>query len=299
MTLAKKLITLIFTFFLIDLLISISLSELSNSSKIRFSRLYNEEINADIVFVGDSRGINSFYSPYFDDLTGLNSINLSYNGLTIPIVNALLDDYLERNKAPKIIFIETTCLKDTYNVLPNFKQYMAHSLSIKNMLKEHYPNIFYASFISKSYIFNSEYFLRTLYYLKKNDQKWINRYTIRKDYYDSIKPENNLKMVEKIDDSAMIIFKIMVTEYRKKGIVVIPVLAPILDKYRNETVIDNYISDINTNTKLDVVDLSDAVNDISMFADAVHTNEKGAHLIASKLYNLPELKNLTITSSGQ
>ncbi|VAW62808.1 hypothetical protein MNBD_GAMMA11-1700 [hydrothermal vent metagenome] len=84
----------------------------------------------------------------------------------------------------------------------------------------------------------------------------------------------------------------MVVEYREKGIIVIPVLAPLIDKYRNKKVIDAYVSDINSYLKVDVVDLSYAINEIDMFADAMHTNEKGARIIVNKLLELPEVGDL-------
>lgn len=293
MALVKKLIILIFIFFFVDFLISLPLSEFSKNSKIRYSRLYNESINADVIFIGNSRGVNAFYSPYFDRFTGLTSINFSYNGLTIPVIKILLDDYLLRNSTPKLLFIEITCLSNTYEILPNFKQYMGSSSPIKNSIKQHYPKIFYASLFSRSFRYNSEYFLRTLYYLKKDDQSWINRYHIKKDYYDKMKPGKNSKIFREINFDALKIFALMVDEYRKKGIVIIPVVAPILDKSRNETSIKNYISNISTNAKIDIVDLSDAISDISMFADTIHTNEKGAILIVNKLYQQLQTKNLT------
>jgi hypothetical protein len=292
MVLIKRLLALVFGFIFLDLLISIPLSELSNASLIRYSRLYNERIDADIVFAGNSRGVNSFYAPYFNEVTGLDSINLSYNGISIPLVKVFIDDYLERNDAPKVIFIETTCLNTSYKALPNFKQYIDNSVSIRNMTKEHFPSIFYSNLISKSFKFNSEYFLRTLYYLQKDDQTWINRYSISLDLYANLEPVDDFYMVQLVDSDSMNILKSMVVDYRNKGITVILVLAPIIDKYRNRENINSYLTDIKVQSDLDVVDLSDALSNIEMFADTVHTNEKGAHIIADILGNLPELYNL-------
>jgi hypothetical protein len=292
MTLVKKILTLIVCFIIIDMLISTLLSNLSDSSSIRYSRLYNENINADILFAGNSRGINSFYVPYFNEKTGLKSFNLSYNGLSIPLVKVFIDDYLELNNAPKIIFLEVTCLNMSLAALPNFKQYFDNSSSLRDLIKESIPEFFYLNFITKSYKFNSEFFLRSLYYLTQDDQKWINRYTIKKEYYESLERVDKFYMVHDVDIEALQIFKSMVDEYHKKGITVIPVLAPIIDKYRNEEDIDKYLNDIKLYTNLEVVDLSNAITDINMFADAVHTNVQGANLIVDSLIALPEVKVL-------
>ena len=290
MTLIKKLFILICVFFIIDYIVGLSLLQLSKISQIRYSRLYYETMNADVLFVGNSRAINSFYPPYFEKLSNLKSFNLSYNGLTLPLVKLFIDDYLTRNQPPKMIFIEVTCITDGYESLPNFKQYMFESSSLKQMLKEYYPEIYFTCKISKSYLFNSEYFLRTLYYLKKQDQLWINRYTIKEDFYNNINIKDNAYKLALIEKSMMDIFIKMIITYKKQGITLIPVLAPILDKCRDEESINTFINDFENKTQLKIVNLSNAINDISMFADTIHTNDHGAYLIAKKLNELVLLK---------
>jgi len=292
MNLIKKILIIITAFFIFDSVISTALLKLSKISQIRYSRLYYEKINADILFIGNSRAINTFYSPYFDKLSNTKSINLSYNGLTLPLINVFVNDYLNRNKAPKIIFIEVTCITDGYFGFPNFKQYMFDSPMIKKIIKEYYPKIYYTSIISKLYLFNSEYFLRTLYYLKKQDQNWINRYKIKEEFYNNLlKTNENIFLLKTIEESLMKMFIELITVCRQKGITIIPVLAPILDRCRNENNIDNYISDFEKRTKLKIINLSRAIDDISMFSDTVHTNDRGAYLIAKKLIDYLNKKN--------
>ncbi len=283
MILPKKLLILIISFFIFDYVIGFSLLKLSTISKIRYSRLYKEEINADVVFIGNSRAINSFYTPHFDKLSGLTSINLAYNGLTLPIAKVFIGDYLQRNKLPKVIVMEVTFFEKSYEVLPNFKQYIFDSPSLQKLMKEHYPYVYYTSLISKSYTYNSEYFLRTLYYINKTDQDWINRYTISKEYYESIKTIKRLELINKPDDISMIILRRIIEECNDKGVKVVLVLSPIIDKCRNESDIDKYISFIENRSGLKIIDLSDLLDDINMFADTIHTNEQGAFLIAEKL----------------
>lgn len=288
MSLIKKALILILAFFVLDCLISIPLFWLSDISMIRYSRLYNETINADVVFIGNSRAVNSFYAPFFTELSNKKSINLAYNGLTLPVAKVFLDDYLQRNQPPKIIFVEVTCLQDDYASLPNFKQYSLRSPGLKKLLKEHYPAIYQASIISKSYLFNSEYFLRTLYYLNKSDQTWVNRYSIRENYYRRMQGGGDLAILAMIGEPAMHMFTGMIKEYSELGITIIPVLAPIIDKGRNTKAVRVYLSDFEHRSKLKVVDLSALIDDRRMFADAIHTNDKGAYVIANELTRLSE-----------
>ncbi|MCD4817861.1 MAG: hypothetical protein K8S23_04140 [Candidatus Cloacimonetes bacterium] len=288
MNLFKRILFLILIFFVLDFLISTTLLKLVEASKIRFSRLYHEKIDSEIIFIGNSRAINSFYSPYFDEISNLKSINLAYNGVSISLVKVFLEDYLERNDPPIIIVIEVTCIKEDNSGLPNFRQYIPYSKELRKIVKEHYPKVYYTSHISKSYYYNSEYFLRTLYYLKKNDQSWINRYTINQNYYNSLKVDDSFTMVDKIDKNSMQLFKAIVKNCNERGITIIPVLAPIIDKYRNDTKINNYIADFESKSQMKLVDFSKEINDINMFADEIHTNDKGANILANKLLVLPE-----------
>jgi len=284
MDLIKNLFKLIIVFFIIDSMISFAFLELSKLSKIRYSRLYYEKINADVIFIGNSRGRNSFDSPYFETLSGKKSISLSYNALPLSLVKVFLGDYLERNTLPEIIFIEVHCISDAgYYGLLNFKQYMFNSVALKNMIKKYYPIDYYASMISKSYIFNSEYFIRTLYHITKNDQSWINRFRISQEYYNNLKQNEDDFLLQKIDESSMKIFTEIVQKY--KGITIIPVLAPIIDKCRNDENINSFISDFESRTQLKIINYSQAISDISMFADTIHTNDAGARFITKKLYD--------------
>jgi len=290
MGLLKNLLKLIIIFLIIDSIISFALLELSKISKIRYSRIYYEKINADVIFIGNSRGRNSFNAPYFEKLSGKKSINFSYNALPISLAKIFLDDYLELNQSPEIIFIEVHCIAEGYYGLLNFKQYMLSSDSLKKMVKKNYPKHYYASLISKSYLFNSEYFIRTLYHITKNDQSWTNRFRIDNEYYNNLKNED-VFLFNKVDESSMKIFIEMIQKYKKQGITIIPVFAPIIDKCSNEDNIKNYIADFESRTKLKILNYSKAVNDISMFADILHTNDKGAVYITKKIYDFIKLNN--------
>jgi hypothetical protein len=50
-----------------------------------------------VIVIGDSRGVHSFYAPRLEQLTGRPALNLSFNSMSMPIAEALLADYLERN----------------------------------------------------------------------------------------------------------------------------------------------------------------------------------------------------------
>jgi len=169
MKLIKKIIFIIIAFFALDYLLSTTLHEISSNSNIRYSRLFNQSINADVVFIGNSRAVNTFYTPYIEEKFAFQAINLSYNGLSAPMVELFLNEYLQRNDVPNMIVLEVTALKNHFDALKNFKQYSFDSNALMLLLKEHYPEIYYASKLAKTFAYNSEYFLRTLYFFNHSD----------------------------------------------------------------------------------------------------------------------------------
>ncbi len=281
MKLLKMLVFLLISFIGMDYGVGALLHTLSTKSQIRFSKLYYGTNNADLVILGNSRAVNSFYAPYLESTYKLKTLNLAYNGLSMPIIKVLLDDYLKSNMAPRYVAIEVTSLESSYKVLPNLKQYMIDSPSIKGLVRTHYPDIYNASLLSRAFIYNSEYFLRTLYYLRKSDQSWINRYAITKELYEQLSTSSHkIALFDKLDEDSITALNEIIHVCDAYNIEVILILAPVIDKVRDKVVINNYIARIENSTGLEVVNLSGAINDIDMFADSIHTNEKGARFLA-------------------
>ena len=85
-----------------DHLLALALHQVLVRSQFRYSRLYRGGNDADVVIIGDSRGVHSFYAPALEQMTGLRALNLSYNSLSPHVAEAVLMDYLDHNRAPRI-----------------------------------------------------------------------------------------------------------------------------------------------------------------------------------------------------
>lgn len=280
----KKIIFVVIAFFALDYLISDNLHKISSASNIRYSRLFHQSIHADVIFIGNSRAVNTFYTPYIEKQFSFQAINLAYNGLSAPLMELFINEYLQRNEAPDMIVLEVTALNNDYDVLKNFKQYTFDSKALMLLLNKHNPEIYYASRLAKTFAYNSEYFLRTLYYLNRSDQDWINRYQIEPDFYEKIQPsDKKLDILEFVDKQSMDSLQRIINLCRQNNIKLKLVLAPILDKMRSKNDIDAYLKNIENRSHVDVTDLSAVVNEISYFADTIHSNEKGAENLADYL----------------
>lgn len=149
------------------------LQKVTFNSEFRYSRLYAGKAGADILLVGNSRGLG-FYQPYIEEKTGRSTFNLSYNGLPMDVARVLIADYLERYSAPKVLIIDITlCDKSNEALLAGFSTYMSYSSQLQQLLKEQSPDIFHAGQVSHLLRYNSELFQRAFYHRNRADEDWL------------------------------------------------------------------------------------------------------------------------------
>ncbi|MEM0970540.1 MAG: hypothetical protein AAGJ31_14385, partial [Verrucomicrobiota bacterium] len=157
-----------------DRLGGLLLRGLTAQSQLRFSRLYAGKAEADILILGDSRGVNSFYAPSLGQKLKKRVFNLSYNGLSPMDAELLFADYLDSHSAPDLLLLEITNLRSSsFSLVPELSMYLGQSRRLRATLsQEALP----PTSLSWLYRYNNELFLRSLFYLPQSDQTWINRY---------------------------------------------------------------------------------------------------------------------------
>ena len=281
MSLFKKILLILGLCLLIDRTLGFIFYGISKHSSFRFSELYTGSINADVLFVGNSIAVNAFHAPTFNKKTDMTAFNLSFNGLTFPLTEILITDYLENNEKPQVIFIEISGLSNVpSDLLANFKQFMSNSELLSARLKKIHPPVYYASLVSKTFSYNSEFFLRTVYYLFKDDQAWINKNFIPESTYSSLTVETRHELLLRPMSSLEIDqFRNLASSMASKGIIIVPVMAPIIDKYYDAYEVNSYVQNFENDTGLKVLNLAGLIDDFEMFADSIHTNLKAAPLI--------------------
>ena len=104
-----------------------------DKSKFRYSRLYAQKINCDILLIGNSRGL-PFYQPFIEEATGRSTFNISYNGMPTNLALILFEDYLARNKKPGLVVIEATMRGRRKELVTNFGFYSKFSPALKSLI---------------------------------------------------------------------------------------------------------------------------------------------------------------------
>lgn len=161
-----------------DRLAAYFLQKQVDHSQFRYSRLYRGDAAADILLVGNSRGLN-FYQPYMEQATGKTTFNLSYNGMPMDLAKVLVQDYLDRYPAPKKMVVDiTNCDRVNDDLLAGFLTYSGKSNRLDTLIHNKLPKVWWGGQISALFRCNNEIFQRALYHRNKTDEDWLRDHVI-------------------------------------------------------------------------------------------------------------------------
>ena len=132
--------------------------------------------------------------------------------------------------------------------------------------------------IAQSHRFTGEFFLRVLYYLRRSDQDWINRYRINPDFAESFRPSAEMQAGwnGRIPQDRLDAFLRIRELCAKEGISLRLVITPYLPNYVNH--LEGYAAwrrQVEEASDMPVIDWSQAVTNVDYFADPLHMNLEG------------------------
>lgn len=252
----------------------------------RFSRMYAGKLGADIVCVGNSRGVYMLDPSAIKDATGQTTANISYNGLSGQMVRALFSDYLEHNQKPRVLVIEASCITmpTTSGIVSEFKPFWGESQRLLQLGQTYTGTVARATKVTRLYQFNSELFLRTVYYLVRgqSDQFATLKETITPDLVHEVEQMEPFKM--EIQPPELAAIGEMIADARKQGIEVRLIYAPYLPQYAAKmTNLNDFLKEIGEGTGTELIDLTRALSEDSQFMDRVHMNGSGATALTNLL----------------
>ncbi|MEZ4885674.1 MAG: hypothetical protein R3E32_13155 [Chitinophagales bacterium] len=255
---------------------------LTDHSQFRYSRLYKGKGESDILLVGNSRGL-VFYQPYIEEITDAKTFNISYNGMHISLARVLMEDYLERHKAPKLILFEVSMADySDEKLIPSFALHSEESKGIDSLIFHYDPTTAWASKVSHLYRYNSEVFQRSLYYLNKSDKFWL----LDRKINDNVIAElGEMEQVEfSLKEERQEELKRIVDLSKKYGTDIRLVLNPYFPPYADKIVnLEAWKSQIEALTGEKVYDYTRAIADFTSFADYTHLNKYGSKMYIEQL----------------
>jgi hypothetical protein len=251
-------------------------------SQFRFSRIYRGGSQADVIVIGDSRGVHSFYAPSIERLIQRPALNLSFNSMSMSIAEALLADYLDHNAPPRLVIVEATCVALDRGLVSELRTYAGLSKRLETLYAREHPRAAIAGRLFRLLPYDSEFFIRALAYLRRSDQDWINRNVItpallatpRGQWNLQPRPEN-LAALERL-----------VRLLRSRGVEVKLVIAPY--HRSSQFGMDDIVAAVTRSVRLADPDAriwnyANAIEGSVYFADGVHMNADGSEVFLRML----------------
>lgn len=244
------------------------------ASQFRYSRMYEGKAAADILLLGNSRGL-TFYQPYIEEKTGLKTFNMSYNGLPMDVAKVLVQDYLDLYPAPKYMLIDiTACDRSNDALMAGFLSYSSQSYRLDTLIRHKLKKVWWGGKVSALFRYNNEIFQRALSHRNHTDEDWLLDRVIspklvtdmdQHDYPLEIHPYL-LQQLGEICATA-----------RSKGVDVRLVISPYFPQFAGKVAnLDALKTAAEHATGLKVADYSRALEDPTDFGDFMHPNKKGS-----------------------
>ncbi len=259
------------------------LGKIRDKSEFRYSRLYTDRAKADILLVGNSRGLPLF-QPYVEEATGKTTMNLSYNGLPNYLGVAFVLDYLDRYPAPDVIVYDITiCNGGNPPLTIGMGPYAKYSNRVDSLIKtvsdqdktKRFHVAWQAQKFSHLYQYNSEVFLQMLYYQGKTDKYWLMDRKIPQTMIDNMKDFETIPF--SIWPSMISDLRQMVSVAKSKGSKVKFIVGPYFPEYAKKlSNLQNLIDTTQQVTGLPVSDFSNSLRQKDFFADYQHPNLQGS-----------------------
>lgn len=275
-----------------DRLIGFILQKITEKSQFRYSRLYYAQEDADILFVGNSRGL-TFYQPEVEKLTSLKTMNISYNGMPADLAKCFVMDYLDLHKVPKLMIVDITmCDRENDMLKSGFNLYTPVSFRMDTLLMgiqspDTYAGrkIVYGGHVSRLYRYNSEIFQRVLYHRNKTDEDWlIDRVISASSANDTTLKSYQVRMFPNM----VAHLKEMITTAQAKGVEVKLVINPYFPPFAT-TIRDSFLTPLKMHvekeTNLPVNDFSTILVEREEIGDFQHANKKGSIHYMQILHN--------------
>ena len=108
--------------------------------------------------------------------------------MNLELAKIVLEAYLINNLKPDTLILEISNIYGDSSLSNSLKMYSGESLDLSEFIDNNTGKKIQIFDIFHLYRYNSEMFLRALYYLFQSDQSWINRYSISDHFLESYQP---------------------------------------------------------------------------------------------------------------
>jgi hypothetical protein len=270
---AGFLLVMAVVFFAFDRLGGFGLGKIAESSQHRFARVYREDHEPSLLVLGHSRGVQLVSPDAVAATTGLPVYNLSANGMSTEIAEALLLDYAENGGKPAGIILEVSSVCSNNNLVRDLKVYANRSKRIATILERDEPALAVATRLFHTFRYNGDLMPRILFHCFSDDQGLTNFYVAKPEFL----AETPIAADDwQIQDGNPAAVARIVSWARERNIPVRLVVGPFWPAAEvDATLSERVIAAVGSVTDEKVWDYSGSLADHRFFADHVHLNAEG------------------------
>lgn len=253
-------------------------------SGFRYSMLYKGELQADIVVLGNSRGLHMFHPPAIEKVTGQDVANLSFNALPAVAMPVVWEDYLEKHEPPKLLILEVSCAgaPEEKGSLERFSVLIDQNPKYSDLIHNKNPTFYYAAKLSRIFRYNSSLMWRSGMFLKRSDQGWIMNSELNEESMNQVVNSSDTTLLRSEENAKALRHVIETAEAR--GVEVKLVMAPYLPAYYDRLPQpEKWLKWIESELDRPVINQKGILTDASSFSDHLHLNEAGALKFAERL----------------
>ncbi len=282
----------------VDVMITMGLKKVNTRKYAAWNDIYGDEINADLVVLGNSQAWCSYNTYVMDSMLNLNSYNLGIDGHSLQFQLIRYKIYRRFNPKPHTILLNI-CFFGTYNIMSdvqyereqffpyvNDTELMGLVAETKHLtwMDRHVPLYRYFGYREEvetglaSFFGKTEFTDDGLYKgYRGNDYSWETTEMLK----DSLKSDIDEKQVRELENFA--------EDCCNEGIPLVfvkyPVCYPIVDRVSNLRVTDSIFDAIAKRYNVSVLDYyhADITKDRSNYYNYNHLNKKGSELFTKEL----------------
>lgn len=267
-----------------DRLGAAALGSLMGRSSLPFPKMYEGQYDAEVVCIGNSRGVYGFPTRIMEEVTGKRVANLSVNGLAPQIAECMLLDYLDRCPAPRVVLAEANFIEMQTTVpgVMKFSPYFSQSQRLFELACRLDSTYSVLGRVSKLAQFNSELTMYAAMHFAVHRGRADEDALVRREISPQLAADTEaMEPVElSINETELAAVMRMADACQARGIAFKLVLTGYLPAYREKiTNLEAWQRQIKDATGLEVIDLS-AIESNTAFFDRVHLNAEGSRRTA-------------------
>lgn len=278
-------------FYLGDVVFGWMVDGIMQRSEFRFARLYTGRLQGDVIVLGNSRAVNGFCAPRLTELTSVRWVNLGYNGMAPPLVEAIMLDYIDRYPAPRAVVLEVSNIMQGNDSIRESRLFADKSKRLAELdVRENGWMGFIAAHL-RTFAANGEMLLRCLYYVGRSDQTWVNEGQLALKDAERLRIEAGRRLEGAIVPGSVVAYKRLIHELRQRNIPVLCVVTPYLLTEKDQRYAQTWLDMLRDTEDNGVryINLVNAIKEPNMYADPSHLNSAGSLAFTEILTNVISL----------